>query len=247
MQLVYNEAHPGVMKKTDRLHLEANNFPAVPAPEAVSELYYIHTTRAETVRQGLNASKEYWRAYDAKMTRLHSNTTMFSQYEFELLPSQPAAALDLPVEGSDALESLRNTAVMRLNFSQIMAGLGDAKPAKGSLAAAYCTLEEAVQLDHNSEHDRIRFRPDSVKYLCKPGLRKQPGPAWDRTACSVGNLVLVRVEPEMNEDGRAWDLAVILDPVTRHVQDRDATALHVPAGVPGRDKVSTEARAARLL
>ena len=85
---------------------------------------------------------------------------------------------------------------------------------RAAVAHAYIKhLQPALNLHLQSEEDRRAFRPNDVKWLCKPGTR-QAMPLWDRHAGSVGDLVLVQVNPEENSDSgnRNWDIAVIRDP-----------------------------------
>lgn len=56
---------------------------------------------------------------------------------------------------------------------------------------------------------------------------------WTAANALVGDLVLVRMDNEV----QPWEIGIVLDPDTQE-DNTKRPGLHVPAGVPGREKVS---------
>jgi hypothetical protein len=237
VELVYNPAEADVVKKTDRLNRILTSFGNAPDLAAIPEEGYIHATRAAAVRDGLSESKTYWEDYHQRMTALEGADADRSSFTLERLPSNPGA--ELPDQALSALQSLDNVYQAKINCGRILGSLDGATPAKGTIEAAFAVLNEAADMFQKADDDLQQFRPDNLKYLCKPGTRKKQEAAWNPEECKVGDIVLVSVEPSNNADGRAWDVGVILDPQSTNVRggnDRPS-GLHVPAGRPGREKV----------
>ena len=237
VELVYNPAEDEIKRKTDRLNDILSSFNDAPNLGVVPEEGYIQATRATAVRDGLLESKQYWDAYHTKMKNLEgANPAPHSSFELRPLPRlDPASKLE--DEATFALESLQNPFEAISNCQRVQEGLNGADPAEGSLGAAYKGLEKAARLFTAGEEDMMQVRDPEPKYLRKPGTRQKPAAPWDPKNGLVGDLVLVQVDPTANADLRIWDLGVILDPETLSVTTKGQTGLHVPAGLPGRDKV----------
>ena len=239
VELVYNPAEDDIKKKTDRLHQILTNFNADPDPSAIPEAGHIQASRATDIRAGLLESKEYWDAYHEKMKQLEGTTGLYSSFTFQHLPAMdPVQPPELEDEATYALQSLESEFEAVRNYQRVTGDLDGAAPPNRSLAAAYAILNEAAQLYLKAEDIIMEFRAQDLKYLCKPGMRKKKNEtAWDPSGCAVGDLVLVQVDPTWNEDRRAWDIGVVVDPETCSVANKGAPGLHVAAGLPGRDKV----------
>ena len=237
VELVYNPAEDDVIKKTDRLNRILTSLGNAPDLAAVPEEGYIHATRAAAVRDGLSESKRYWEIYHQRMKAMEGADAARSNFSLERLPCNPDAQLS--DQAQSALQSLENVYQAKINCGRVLGSLHGATAVKGTVAAAYTALKEAADIYNKAEEDLLVFRPENLKYLCKPGTRNKHDTAWNPNECKVGDIVLVAVEPSSDENGRAWEVGVILDPQSTHVRggnDRPL-GLHVPAGRPGREKV----------
>ncbi len=213
VELEPNNVHSDVMKKTAKLHEELARFPPGQAGPLPNDLA-IQADRATNIHVGLTESKAYWTAYDERMKQLvASEQPVYADYSFVALES--CTSDPLPDELKEALSSLASSSAASIALLTTRRLLGASEPTEGTLQHAYMKyLQPALDLHLESEEDRRAFRPNDVKWLCKPGTR-QATPLWDRQAGSVGDLVLVMVNPEDNSDSgyRNWDIAVIRDPL----------------------------------
>jgi hypothetical protein len=229
--LQYNDSHEQVMVKIKHLGQQLNNFgDQLPVGADIPVAQRLQALRAEAFRQARQAFVPYWEQYNTSMSAL-KDTTQRAEYQFVPLPRHASANLlpshrmylDLLLDVSEAHQycdaKLANTT---------------SKPVKGTEAAAAHQLREAVALHGQGATLRAQFQPSGLKYLrfVRAGRARADVMEWKAANARVGDLILVK----MDNQEQPWELAIVLDPATGKDNPR-APALHVPAGLQGREKV----------
>jgi hypothetical protein len=240
--LQYNEKHPLVMAKIDKLGQVLDNFGDEPDPDQVAEDVRLLAMRAKSFRDVRPEFSNYWQAYNAQMTELQqAQDTVLGVYEFKPLPPQTPNDNHLTVTHKEILEALNDAQTAQEYWQAVLQPYPDpdnpsGKYARGTEEAAFVALMEAVKMHGSSFVRRQNFMPTPLKYL-KLASNTTGGNEqnWSVERACVGDVLLVRLEDNAGTR-KPWDLALVLDPDTQQDAPRKP-GLHVPAGQRGRAKV----------
>lgn len=213
VDLQHNEEHHLVMQKVQKLEDILQRFGDGLDTRATPLL----ADKVLALRKKLADTKAYWAAYDARMQSLSQpGAVVVSRFELSELPTNHLGPLDDGIAGwLDALEDSLIATTMCTDFPS---AVNEKTLPKGSLDAAAQALLQAVKTHHDSFQLRQEFTPLPSKELRLQGAAagRDGDAAFDRDSIAVGDVVLVRINPEdPGQDGRPYAIGIALHPQTK--------------------------------
>lgn len=240
--LQYNESHSEVMVKIKQVQQLLDNFgEKLPEGVEMEPSQRLQALRALSFQEAKEVFTPYWHSYDQQMQTLaDARPAVTAEFEFRALPVQQSS--ELSALHKLYLELLLDVSEAK-RYSDFKLADAPSEPGKGTEAAALLQLAKAVKLHGEGTALRNKFQAQGVKLLRYKGTaRATDVPEWDSHKAKVGDLVLVKVE----STGQPWEIGIILDPVNNK-DNTGELGLHIPAGVPGHQKVRVAATASMYM